>query len=70
MLDGTFKLHWGGWVLIVAGVLSLQWSDSGLANQFRPAAYRFCASASSDVVALLLHALKIATQRYRYRPHI
>ena len=63
MVDGTFKLHWGGWVLVVAGVLSLQWSDTGLGNQFRPAAYCFCRSESSRVVALLLNALKVAAQR-------
>lgn len=60
MLDGTWKLHSGGWVLITAGVISLDWKreDSRLSQSFRPVAYCFAESENHDAVALLLNAVK------------
>ena len=60
MLDGTYKLHWGGWVVITVGVISLDWNrvNSGLSQSFRPVAYCFCESERKETITLLLHSVK------------
>ena len=66
MVDGTFKLHYGGWALIIAGVTTLSWCSrgSGLSQSFRPVAYCFAQSESGDAVTLLLDAMKTACCAY------
>ena len=66
MIDGTFKLHYGGFTLITAGVTTLAWSSrgSGLSQSFRPAAYCFASAESGDMVRLLLEAMKASCEKF------
>jgi hypothetical protein len=65
MMDGTHKLHFGKWLLVTCGVISLRWSpsNSGLSQTFRPVAYCFCESENERAVTLLLEAVKYLCQR-------
>ena len=60
MLDGTHKFHWGGWVVLTVGVISLEWKrdTSGFSQSFRPVAYCFCESESEAAATLLLSSVK------------
>ena len=70
MLDGTHKFHWGGWVVLTVGVVSLEWKreTSGFSQSFRPVAYCFCESESEATVTLLLSSVKELCARCVARP--
>ena len=63
MIDGTWKLHHGEWVLLTCGVISIDWKrhTSGLSQTFRPVAYCFAESENIEAVVLLLSSLKAFT---------
>jgi hypothetical protein len=65
MLDGTHKFHWGGWVLLNVGVVSLDWKreTSGFSQSFRPVAYCFCESENHDAAAMLLNSVRAVCRR-------
>jgi hypothetical protein len=65
MLDGTHKFHWGGWVLLTVGVVSLDWKreTSGFSQSFRPVAYCFCESENHDAAAMLLNSVRAVCRR-------
>jgi hypothetical protein len=60
MMDGTHKLHFGKWLLVTCGVISLRWSrsNSGLSQTFKPVAYCFCESENDRATTLLLESVK------------
>ena len=71
MLDATHKFHYGGWVLMTVGVVSLDWKreTSGFSQSFRPVAYCFCESENQDAAAMLLNSVRAVCTRY-YRFYI
>ena len=70
MVDGTWKFHYGGWVLVTVGTTSLGWNRryGGLSNTFRPIAYCFSSGENTRAVEMLLEAVKFSCDRSVYTP--
>ena len=71
MVDGTWKFHYGGWVLVTVGTTSLGWNSryGGLSNTFRPIAYCFSSTGENTrAVEMLLEAVKFSCNRLVYSP--
>ena len=59
-MDGTYRLHIGGWVLCEAGTITITWNNKrkAYAQSFIPLAYMFCRTECRTAYAQLFDVIK------------